>query len=422
MDVHEEKLLLRTDDRRVRYPLVIDPWVQLAKLTASDGALGDSFGAVSISGDTVVVGAPNATVGTNQDQGAVYVFVKPASGWGNMTQTAKLTASDGAPFDELGTSVAISGSTVIAGAPLATIGSHSRQGAGYVFVMPADGWRGENEAAKLTESDLGQYSQYFGSWIAISGETVAIGIPLPSAGACVFVKPPGGWVSMTETARLRASNGSNVEFGSAVGISGTVVVAGACLTDVGRHISQGSAYVFVRPRSGWRNMRETAELTSSDGRSGDLFGCSAAISGDTVVVGSLNNPATRNNIGPGAAYVFVRPASGWKTMTETAKLTARGTERGIRFGGSVAISGKRIVVGEQPVIAPTKPDTVYVYAEPEGGWRTTSRFNAKLTASDGTANAYFGNSVAISGSTVVAGAPGATVNGIQQGAAYVFGK
>ena len=270
MDVHEEKLLLRTDDRRVRYPLVIDPWVQLAKLTASDGALGDSFGAVSISGDTVVVGAPNATVGTNQDQGAVYVFVKPASGWGNMTQTAKLTASDGAPFDELGTSVAISGSTVIAGAPLATIGSHSRQGAGYVFVMPADGWRGENEAAKLTESDLGQYSQYFGSWIAISGETVAIGIPLPSAGACVFVKPPGGWVSMTETARLRASNGSNVEFGSAVGISGTVVVAGACLTDVGRHISQGSAYVFVRPRSGWRNMRETAELTSSDGRSSKL--------------------------------------------------------------------------------------------------------------------------------------------------------
>ena len=76
---------------------------QTAKLTASDGAADDDFGySVSISGNTVVVGAPYATVGGNSDQGAAYVFTEPGSGWANMTQTAKLTASDGAAGDEFG--------------------------------------------------------------------------------------------------------------------------------------------------------------------------------------------------------------------------------------------------------------------------------------------------------------------------------
>ena len=69
---------------------------------------------VSISGNTVVVGAADATVGGNSDQGAAYVFTEPGSGW---TQTAKLTASDGAANDCFGYSVSISGNTVVVGAP-----------------------------------------------------------------------------------------------------------------------------------------------------------------------------------------------------------------------------------------------------------------------------------------------------------------
>ena len=90
---------------------------QTAKLTASDGAAGDDFGySVSISGNTVVVGASRATVGGNSGQGAAYVFTEPGSGWANMTQTAKLTASDGAADDDFGDSVSISGNTVVVGA------------------------------------------------------------------------------------------------------------------------------------------------------------------------------------------------------------------------------------------------------------------------------------------------------------------
>ena len=106
---------MRVDDASARYPLTIDPFVQQAKLTASDGAADDNFGfSVAVSGDTVVVGVFSDDVGANVDQGSAYVLVR--TGWwvGKRKRTAKLTASDGAANDFFGRSVAVSGDTVIA--------------------------------------------------------------------------------------------------------------------------------------------------------------------------------------------------------------------------------------------------------------------------------------------------------------------
>ncbi|MGA8150430.1 MAG: hypothetical protein WB952_05730 [Terriglobales bacterium] len=103
LEVQGERLVLNVEDAKARYPVVIDPWVLLATLTASDGTGSSYFGSsVSISGDTAVASG----------SGAVYVFVKPTTGWANLTETAKLTASDGAFLD----SVAIWGNTVAAAA------------------------------------------------------------------------------------------------------------------------------------------------------------------------------------------------------------------------------------------------------------------------------------------------------------------
>src|SRR6202162_5444499 len=86
--------------------------VQLAELTPSTRATNDWFGiSIAVSGNTVVVGDFDANIETF---GAVYVYVKPASGWANMTQVAKLTSSDNG--EGFGTSVAISGNTVVVGA------------------------------------------------------------------------------------------------------------------------------------------------------------------------------------------------------------------------------------------------------------------------------------------------------------------
>ena len=133
-------------------------WTEVATLTASDGAAGDGFGcSVAISGSTVVVGAPNAAVGSNGSQGAVYVFTESKSGWANMTQTARLTASDGVTSDGLGSSVGISGNTVVAGAPGAAVGGNLLRGAVYLFTKPGSRWANMAQTAKLTAPNESPY-------------------------------------------------------------------------------------------------------------------------------------------------------------------------------------------------------------------------------------------------------------------------
>jgi len=136
-----------------------DNWGQVAKLTASDAAAGDTFGdSVSISGDTVIVGARfDSDVAVLS--GSAYVFVKPAGGWEDSTETAKLTASDGANFDFFGQEVSISGDTAIVGAifddDACLSDPNCNSGSAYVFVKPALGWAGSlTETAKLTASGV----------------------------------------------------------------------------------------------------------------------------------------------------------------------------------------------------------------------------------------------------------------------------
>ncbi len=276
--LHGRELLLRVDDTGARYPLRVDPFFQQAKLTASDGAADDLLGeSVAVQGDTIVAGAPGATVNGNSGQGAVYVFVKPRGGWTSATETAKLTASDGLAGDSLGgpglgsNAVGISGDTIVAGA----VGF--RAGAVYVFVMPKGGWRSETQTAKLTASDGG-----------------------------------GG-------------------LGMSVAIDGGTVVGGAWDAN-GNQASTGAAYVFVEPKGGWRSETEAAKLTASDGASGDEFGWSAAIDGHTVVVGAPVATVGNNLSGAGAAYVFVEPKGGWRSETEAAKLTASDAASGDALG------------------------------------------------------------------------------------------
>jgi hypothetical protein len=108
-----------------------------AKLIASDGRDNDGFGySVAVSGDTVVAGAPDDDVGSQSNQGSAYVYVRPETGWLDTTQTAKLTAGDGTGGDKLGTSVAVSGDTVVVGAYAHDVGSNSGQGSAYVYVRP----------------------------------------------------------------------------------------------------------------------------------------------------------------------------------------------------------------------------------------------------------------------------------------------
>jgi len=425
LEVSGKRLSLYVNDSAAVYPVVVDPIVQLAELTAASGTASAFWGySVSISGNTVVVGSPNADVGSNLDQGAVYVFVKPANGWANMTQTALLTASDGAAGDGLGSSLSIYGSTVVAGAPQAAIGKNLAQGAAYVFVQPGSGWVNMNQNAKLTASD-GVEDSGLGMSAAVAGKTIAVGAPYQLGAVYVYVQPPGGWSgTLTQSAELTGSGTDVAGLGNSVALTANTIAAGAQRSTVNSNFEQGAVYVFVEPPGGWGNGTQTAELTASDGQTFDQLGTAVAMRGNTIVA-SAPNAAVGSNLNQGAAYVFVEPGGGWINMTQTAKLTASDGAVGDALGASVAAQGNVIALGAPgaTVNSNVSQGAVYLFLKPASGWQTTAKFNVKLTAADGVAGAEFGTGVAVGGNVGVMTAPGSSVgSNTFQGAAYLFGN
>lgn len=412
--------------RRARYPfatlllcsltLLAAGQTQLAKLTASHGAPGDGFGtAIAAQGKVTVIGAPSRTVGQNIQQGAAYVYVEPSGGWANATQRATLTATDGVAYDLFGLAVALDNGTVVVGAPTRALTAD--HGAVYVFVRSAGSFK---QVAKLTASD-GFAGDGLGSSVAVRGNTImagAVQVPVNgsnSAGATyVFVEPPGGWADATETAKLTTSDS---QVGGFVGSSlsfkeDTLVVGGVGATFAGK------AYVYVEPAGGWTSTTETAKLSPSDGSVNDFFGSSVSLCGGTILVGS---PGHRN--GRGAGYIFVKPSTGWVNATENAKLIASDGHAFDSLGTSVSLVGGTALMGAPGVSFGTVTGKAYVYLEPAGGWKTTSSFHARLKAADRSPTDLFGTAVVLNGTTDFVGAPAAHYSGGSSGpgAAYVFG-
>jgi len=417
------EIRIRVETDGAQFPIVIDPILQNAKLLPSDGLRDDEFGrSVSISGDTLVVGAwGDDDKGT--DSGSAYVFVKPAGGWsGALTQTAKLVASDGSPFDRFGYSVAISGGTVVVGANRDD-DKGTDSGSAYVFVKPAGGWSGTlTQTAKLVATSGANYD-LFGSSVSISGDTIVVGATggEGQGASYVFLKPTSGWSgTLNESAKLLATDGnvSGGDFGGAVSICVNTVVVGACAKSFGSKRYQGAAYVFLKPKSGWSGtLNESAKLLASDGESSDFFGRSASISGDTVAVGA------NGTVFGGKAYVFVKPTGGWSgTLTENAQLVASKFGVSKDFGYSISVSGDIVAVGDQrsQEKGGGSSGAVYVFVKPVGGWSGTCNETAKLLVSDGAVGDYFGCSVSVSGDTLVAGAYGDDDKGPSSGSAVVF--
>ena len=184
----------------------------------------------------------------------------------------------------------------------------------------------------------------------MDGDTMVVGARMDdgsgsnSGSAYVFVKPSTGWTTTTEMAKMTASDGAAGDrFGTSVSVGGDTVVVVAYRDD-DNGADSGSAYVFVRPSDGeWTTATETAKLTASDGAADDEFGWSVSVDGDTMVVGAPLDDGSGSN--SGSAYVFVKPSTGWATTTETAKLTASDGAEGDRFGTSVSVGGDTIAVG-----------------------------------------------------------------------------
>ncbi len=414
-------LLLSIDEEEALYPLTIDPVAQQAYLKASNTDPGDQFGhSVAVSGDTVVIGAPgeqSTATGVNGDQSSNH--------W-------------------------------------------TSAGAAYVFVRNGATW---SQQAYLKSSNTG-YDDHFGHSVAVDGDLIVVGAPHEDSGATgvngnqldesksrsgaayAFVRHGTTW---SQQAYLKASNtGHGDFFGYSVAVSGNTVVVGAQLEKsnaTGVNGSQsdnsataaGAAYVFSRTAGVWA---QHAYLKASNTDPSDLFGFSVSICGDLAVVGAHGEDSGAGGVnadqsdnsshGAGAAYVFVRQAGSW---SQRAYLKATHSRSNNGFGRSVAVSRETVVIGARSEdggstgVNGNPNDTsaknagaAYVFVRRGTTWSQ----QAYLKASNTNTMDLFGTSVAVSDDTVVIGAPSESsiavgVNGMQDdnsasraGAAYVF--
>lgn len=417
------RLGIEVDDREAVYPIVIDPIAQLAYLKASNAGRYDSFGfSVAVSGDTVVVGAPGER--------------------GDSNSTAEF------PNDDANGSV----------------------GAVYVFTRSGSTWNQE-AYLKPSDPDAGQSvfdSDKFGYSVAFQGDTIIVGAPgeagdanstvatpndlATNAGAVfVFVRSGTDW---SQQAYLKASNvGAEDQFGWAVALENDILVVGAP-REQGDSVSTavvpndnanwaGAVYVFERSGSSWSH---EAYLKSGNIEAGDLLGVSVAISGDTLVAGagreagdaSSTAEAPNNNgfIFTGAAYVFVRSGGSW---SQQGYLKASNAGSPHEFGYSVAIANDTIVVGAPneegdatSTVASPNDDALeagaaYVFVRNGIDWSQ----QAYLKAANARAGHHFGKTVAIYDDAIAVGAPEEggdsestlaepNLNASWSGAAYIF--
>jgi hypothetical protein len=216
------------------------------------------------------------------------------------------------------------------------------------------------------------------------------------------------WSTATQQQELIASDAAAGDnFGSSAAIDGDTAVFGAFLEGTG-----GSAYVFTRSGTTWT---QQAKLTGSTVVSGDEFGYSVAISGDTIVVGARAESSTDDAYN-GDAYVFTRSGTTWSQQAKFSDTLSSGNSH---FGYSVDIDGNTIVVGA-PMDSPGTSDhrgRCHIYTRSGTSWS----LQQSLASSTGDDYAYFGADVAIDGDTVVVGSSVEDSSGNNNcGAAYIF--
>jgi hypothetical protein len=378
----------------------------------------DTFGtAVAISGNTMAIGAVNAD-GNEIGAGAVYIFERMNDNW---VQTAKLFAADGRAepvpqfpgdfrSDSFGSTVAISGDTVIAGAPFhGHPGLPLNSGAVYVFQRVNGVWSQQAELFAPfpnNQDEVGAGGGFGG--IAVSGNTIAVteqgnAIGTIPGSVDVFTLTNNTW---TLTTQLTVPD-DFFFFPSSLAFDGSNLVVGSSISDAPGAFSAGVAYLFRFNKGQWSM---PVKVAANDATPGAQFGSSVGLSNNLLVVCSLT---------PGAAYVFAGEEGAWR---QKARLIPSDGMDSDAFGFSVSVSGHALIVGA-PSHTPASSavpaaGSAYVFEEKDDNWMQI----AELSASDGISGGDFGTSVAVMNNTLLVGADfqHPLVEGYPGGEAYVF--
>ncbi len=375
------------------------------KLIADSQTQVDNYGsAIDIDGNTAVVnGLGNRFRG--YPDGAVFVYVREGANW-TLQQT--LSAHDEEPNvdDSYASSVAISGDTLVVGATLdSTVGFAT--GAAYVYVRNGTTWSLQQ---KLTAADPATFSS-FGISVDVTGDTAVVGAHgdddagFGTGAAYVFHRDGGVW---TQQQKLKASDAAaDVSFGLSVSISGQTIAVGAPFVSSPESSFSGAVYVFVNNGSAWL---EQQKIEAHDITAGQELGYWVAISGETIVATAPGEIVGMHTYG--AAYIFGRTGTTWDQQK---KFVDRETEQTDGFALRAAIDGDTLVIGDiKDNTGALWGGAGYVYIRNGNvGWS----LHHTLTATDAAYPDFLGLSVAISGNTIMLGAP---AKDEQKGAVYIY--
>ncbi|MBN1782649.1 choice-of-anchor D domain-containing protein [bacterium] len=300
-----------------------DTWRQQSKLKAIDGTNADLFGSsVSISDSHSVIGAPGNLYAQGK-KGSVYVFKYSNNAW---LQTQKLEAYDGVDGDEFGVSVDMSGVYIV-------VGSHGdddkgeNSGSVYIYKFDSENW---NFVQKITASD-GRKNDGFGNDVAIHGNHIIVGV--------------NNYDSPRST----------------------------------------PVYIYRLMADGWI---EQTRIKPADAVVNDCFGCSVDIDDNHACIGAF-----RQNTGIGAVYIYRLNDTNWVACP---KLTPPDPVFHQFFGESVSLSENLLIIG-----SPNNEESVYIYHKNNLDWSLLT----KLNASDRLGRDYFGIAVSINDNAALIGAP-----------------
>ena len=266
-------------------------WVQDQKLVASDPQPKDEFGyAVAMDGDRVIIGARYGDAPGAPDSGAAYVFERGARGF---KQVAKVVASDAAPIDYFGRTVALDGDLAVVGA-FGNDDHGTGTGAAYVYRASA-GWA---EEQKLMAKDAANLD-YFGFSVAVDDEVIGVGAPgwdgnLTDQGVVYVFRGNGTWVQDQHVPGVHPEG----EFGYALAMDGDEMVASA-VNGSGHALESGDAVTLVDDGNAFAL---TGRLVAHAGDTGDRYGHSVALRSGRVLIGADANDDAGALAGAGYAY------------------------------------------------------------------------------------------------------------------------
>lgn len=365
---------------------------------------GDQMGwSVAIDGDYAVVGVRNRDAQGRTDSGVAAVYIRSGTTW---TRQAIINNPQPDNSDFFGFSVAISGSTIVVGAPfqdsrvarsnanVSTVSMSVDAGAAYVFERTGTIWTLAATLDNPSTTVNGQ--EQFAFDVAIDGSNIVVGAPLDDQGAgntgavYMYQKTNNVWGFVQKI--VNPVPGGSDQFGYSVAISGSTALVGAPFNDSNSTADNGSAYFYTLSGSTWTLSQTFARPTAQEaGR----FGFSVSIAGNYAAIGSPNA-----GVGNGQTYVYFRASTTFALQQTIGSPTGGADDY---FGFSVSTTGSVLAVG-QPYYTDGAQGRVYVYERSGTTWTLNTTLN-NPSPSPHIIDQLAGYSVAVSGTTVIMGIP-----------------